>query len=296
MEMPDSEKAFLAKLHREIRNFAPDILICSLYHSSILGSVLGRVNGVRKIVSWEHSGHLGSWHRRLGKRLVDKLAWKVFCDSQKVLDEYAALTQSSKSVLVPIGGVDISLFKPAKKPHKGAVVASVGRLERIKGYDLLIESVRELAAETPEVEVRIAGVGPEIDTLKQRIHEYGLDKNMCLDGLVRDIPGYLAEADIYVQPSRNEGQCVSVVEAMACGLPILAAGVGGLMESVGDGINGFLVDPADVKTWNSKLRILIQDKELRQKMGAKSREIAVSKYNIKNTIKVVKKELETDDR
>lgn len=119
---------------------------------------------------------------------------------------------------------------------------------------------------------------------------------MCLDSLVKDIPGYLAEADIYVQPSRNEGQCVAVVEAMACGLPILAAGVGGVMESVEDGVNGFLADPADVKTWNSKLKMLIQDKELRQKMGEKSRETAVSQYDIKNTIKVVKRELETDDR
>jgi len=282
----------IVRLSQRISEFGPDIIVCSLYHSSVLGCVLGRLHGVKKIVSWEHSGFLGGSRRRLVKRLIDRLAWKIFCDSQKVFDTYNALTKSRKSVLIPIGGVDTSVFKPGGTRRDRVVVVSVGRFETIKGYDLLIESARQLVSEVPDIEIRIAAVGSKQHELVSRIREYGLEKHIFFDGLVADIPTYLQAADVYVQPSRNEGQCIAVIEAMACGLPVVGAKQGGIVDAVEDGASGFLADPADVETWNEKLTRLIDDRALRESMGKRGREIATEHYDIKKTVDRFKSELE----
>ena len=288
-----SDVGGVARLNAMIRGFEPDILVCSLYHAAAVGSILGKLGGVKRIVSWEHSGHMGGPGRRGIKRMVDKIAWKVFCDSQRVYDEYQKLTGSRKAVLTPIGGLDVNRFRPDPAAHDGVVAVSVGRLEPIKGYDRLVQSAAQLDRSVG-LRFRIAAEGPERARLEAMIGERSLGDRVSLEGVVEDVAGFLNEGDVYLQPSRNEGQCLAVIEAMACGLPVLAANVGGIPEAVEDGVNGYLVDPADTAAWNTRLERLAGDRELRRTMGKASRRIAVERYDIRNTIDVIRRELRDD--
>lgn len=276
-----SDLTRIGAVRREIAGFRPDVLVCSLFHASVLGAWFGPAAGVRNIVSWEHSGYLGNRRRRLVKRWIDGRVRKVFCDSQAVYDAYRHSFASDKAVLMPIGGVDTGVFEPRRRREGGTLVAaSVGRLEPIKGYDLLVESAKALVRQHPDLLIRVAAVGSQESRLRDRIRAAGLERHVALEGHVSDVPRFLTDADVYLQPSRQEGQCVAVIEAMACGLPVLAAPTGGIREAVEDGRSGFLVDPADAGAWNARLLELLRDPDLRARMGKRGREIAVDRYDV----------------
>jgi glycosyltransferase involved in cell wall biosynthesis len=282
-----------ARVNSALADFEPDILVCSLYHSSVLGAWYGWMHRTPRIISWEHSGYLGGFTRRAVKRLIDRAVWKVFCDSRAVYNEYTRRIGRQKAVHVPIGGVDTSVFVPRDTPPRDGVVGvSVGRLERIKGYDLLVDSAKKIMETHRGFRIRIAATGSEESVLRERIEAAGLSDRISLEGRVDDIPAFLAAGDLYLQPSRAEGQCVAVIEAMACGLPVLGASAGGIVESVSEGENGFLADPADATEWNAGLERLIEDRSLRTQMGRRSRELAVERHDIRRTVERVRAELE----
>lgn len=103
---------------------------------------------------------------------------------------------------------------------------------------------------------------------------------MAFAGEVSDVPAVLAEADIYVQPSFQEGLPNSVLEAMAMGLPIVATRVSGNEDVVVDGENGLLVPPGDPKSLAAAIQKLVDDPALATRMGRRSREIIESRFSL----------------
>jgi glycosyltransferase involved in cell wall biosynthesis len=99
-------------------------------------------------------------------------------------------------------------------------------------------------------------------------------------GFQNEIPRILSKCDIYVQPSLWEGLCITVVEAMATGLPIVATKVGGIPESVIDGYNGFLVPSRNPEALADRILKLVENPDIRAQMGERSRKIAEEKYSL----------------
>jgi glycosyltransferase involved in cell wall biosynthesis len=155
--------------------------------------------------------------------------------------------------------------------QRGAVL-SLGRLGKRKGsYDLLEAAARVLPA-APGVELRLGGDG-ELDAVRARAAQLGMAGHLNLLGWVNGErkEQQLSAAMLYALPSYNEGLPMSVLEAMAAGLPVLATPVGGIPEAVSDGVEGFLVAPGDVAALAARLAQLLQDDGLAQRMGAAAR-------------------------
>jgi glycosyltransferase involved in cell wall biosynthesis len=152
---------------------------------------------------------------------------------------------------------------------------AVGRLSRMKGFDLLIDAFAALADRHPEWTLRIYGRGGERANLQARIEEHGLKDRIKLMGAVAPLDEARAEAAIGVVPSRFEPFGLVIVEAMAAGLPVLCTAVPhGPLELVEDGANGLLAAAEDVAQISAGLDRLMSDAPLRAKLGDAGRATA----------------------
>jgi glycosyltransferase involved in cell wall biosynthesis len=155
------------------------------------------------------------------------------------------------------------------------VVMAVGRLTRVKGFDLLVDAFAALAPRHPEWSLRIYGRGSERARLAARIAEHGLGDRIRLMGGVAPLDAAWAEASIAAVPSRFEAFGLVIVEAMAAGLPVLCSAVPhGPLEIVEDGANGLLVAAEDVPAITAGLERLMADPGLRAKLADGGRSTA----------------------
>ena len=190
-----------------------------------------------------------------------------------------------RRVRVIHNGVDTDRFHPLTRtgdyggvPTGVRVVLSVGRLVGWKGLHVIVDA---LASLPPDVHYLVLGEGPEQAELERRAAERGVAARVHFAGRIphAELPSWLARGDIFVQPSIGEEAFgISVVEAMACGLPVLASDNGGMKEIVLSGETGQLLAPGDVTTWAAALGRLLADPGLRAAQGEAARSRAVDHF------------------
>jgi glycosyltransferase involved in cell wall biosynthesis len=169
-------------------------------------------------------------------------------------------------------------------PADAAVVAWHGRVEiDHKGLDLLVEAGRLLRAER-EVTLLLVGGGPDAERLRRLLAEAGLDGVHFVDEFVRDrgrLARYLSAGDVYAFPSRREGFPVAPVEAMACGLPVVAADVPGIAEILAGGAagGGAIVPREDPTALAGAVARLLDDQPLREELGRRARRRAKAAFS-----------------
>jgi glycosyltransferase involved in cell wall biosynthesis len=147
------------------------------------------------------------------------------------------------------------------------LVLAVGNLYAVKGHRVLVEAAASLGRVPARWIVAIAGRGDEEGRLRALVAERGLEAQVRLLGLRRDIPDLLAAADVFVMPSLSEGLPLALLEAMMAGKPVVASAVGGIPSAVRSGSTGLLVPPNDPSALGSALRKLSADAELRKSLG-----------------------------
>ena len=145
-----------------------------------------------------------------------------------------------------------------------------GRLSWEKGVDVLISAFSQAVKEMTNLRLLIAGDGPERTKLEQMVHERNLENSIQLLGEINNIQEVLSVLDAYVQPSRTEGLPLSILEAMASRLPIIATQVGGIPALIEDGFSGLLVPPEDPVLLSSAMIKLAKDEDLRKRLSAAS--------------------------
>lgn len=157
--------------------------------------------------------------------------------------------------------------------HAGRLlVVHVGALvQRHKGQHVIIDAARRIHPSDTEIDFLLLGEGPDEAALRERAA--GLD-NVHFLGFRDDVADYIAAADIILYPSMEEGLGSALLDAMAAGKPIVASNTGGIPEIVGHGDNGLLAQPGDVEAIVEALLRLGADPQLRERMGARGREIA----------------------
>ena len=158
----------------------------------------------------------------------------------------------------------------------------IGQIGAWKGHDDLIEALSELKKEGVEFTCRIYGKGDAgyIESLKKRIADDGLDEMIEWGGFVPDAREIFRATDVCVVPSRSEDPCPTVaIEAAHYGVPVVATRRGGLPEIVSDGETGFLVDAESPLQLCEKLKALLLDAKLRERMGARARTFARERLN-----------------
>lgn len=209
----------------------------------------------------------------------------IVCISEGVRGVMLEWLPGIKSRLVTVlNGINTKTFMTVPLVEKEAlppVIISVGRLQKMKNYQMAVNACHML--KDLDFEYHIIGDGPERGAIKKIIEEKGLVDKVKLFGFQSNVAKYLGRSNIFLMPSFWEGFGLALVEAMACGLPVIVSNVPGVREIVGqDQQGGFLVNPNNCASIAEKLRILINSNKLCMKMGAYNRRCAIN-YSIERT-------------
>jgi glycosyltransferase involved in cell wall biosynthesis len=160
------------------------------------------------------------------------------------------------------------LHKELWLPHHAPLVGNIAALAPHKGQRYLVEAAVEVLRHEPDARFIIAGEGELRESLAQQIRHQHLDKHVMLTGFRTDPLSVLKALDIFVMSSVTEGLGTSLLDAMACGKPIVATRAGGIPEVVADEETGILVPPRDAHAMAGAILRLLGDKSLRDRMGA----------------------------
>lgn len=187
------------------------------------------------------------------------------------------------AAVVPLGTRDVTAEYPSRRNGDGRLrILFVGRLERRKGVDVLLDAAERLLPDRPEVELVVVGKdteNTEIDgtyreAFARRTSDAEWASRVTFTGAVSDEELFqqYAECDIFCAPSRYESFGLVLTEAMAFGKPVVGSRVGGMQEVVDDGVTGLLAEPGDADSLTEQLARLIADSELRDRLGTAARE------------------------
>ncbi len=188
-------------------------------------------------------------------------------------------------------------------PVASRIVLYLGRIAKEKGLMLLLKAVTKIKSQIPaspagrpNLKIIFVGDGNYRSELETYVEEQNLQDYVCFIGKVpyEKVPLYYNSADIFVLPSTAwEGLPMSIIEAMAAGLPVIASDIGGVPNAVVDNRTGKLVIPGSVEDLSSALKLLLTDKELRAKMAKNGEKTALEKFSIDSmvdgTIRVLKR-------
>jgi glycosyltransferase involved in cell wall biosynthesis len=148
------------------------------------------------------------------------------------------------------------------------IVGGMGRLDRQKGFDVLVDALADL----PGVSAVVAGAGPERDALIRHARDRAVADRFAIVPWQDEVGPFLRSLDVFVLSSRYEGLPLALLEAMAAGVPIVAADVGAIGEAIVSGETGLLVSAGDPAALADAIRQLLDDEERRERLGMRARE------------------------
>lgn len=174
---------------------------------------------------------------------------------------------------------------PLLAMSQGAPIAVyTGRLHPFKCLDVLIDAWRIVAAKRPDARLWIVGEGPERARLWQQIADAGLDGRVVLAGAYDTVDDFLAAADLFVLPSREEGMSISLLEAMAAGLPVAASDIPGNRALVEQEAEGLLTPVGDAGQLAAAIDRLFGERELAERLGAAGRRRVEREFSLSSMV------------
>jgi glycosyltransferase involved in cell wall biosynthesis len=302
---PAEELRTLWELATLYRRLTPDVVHHVTSKPVLYGTFVARLTGVRSVVNaisgmgivfaGEHSRRL-----RLLQRLVSigyRMAlrhphMRVIFQNEEHRAAFLAngWIRPKEAVLIAGAGVDMQTFAPTPRPDGGGPVRVVlaTRMLFTKGIAEFVEAARLLRARGANVRMSLVGepdpANPgsvPLETL-QRWHDEGA---VVYRGRSEEMPAVFAEADVVTLPTYyGEGLPKVLIEAAACGLPIVTTDWPGCREVVRDGVNGLLVPIRDAAKLAGAIERLSRDPELRRSMGARGREMAVASWSLESVV------------
>lgn len=163
------------------------------------------------------------------------------------------------------------------------VIGTVGRIQDVKNHIGLVDAftiMKQLTPDSSRLRLAIVGDGPLMPALQKKVSDSGLEESVWLPGARNDIADIMRGLDLFVLPSLAEGTPVTVLEAMACGLPVVASRVGGLPEVVEENLNGLLVPPADAAALAAAMLSFHSNAERASAAGIAGRQRIERQYSV----------------
>jgi glycosyltransferase involved in cell wall biosynthesis len=284
---PARDVAAVLQLWRMFRRTRPAIVHTHTSKAGFVGRLAAWLAGVPAVIHQPH-GHVfyGYWSRPRTALFVglERIAahWTdtIVTLTRREIDEHLerGIGRAAQYAVVP-SGVPTRALRASAPPRAEArerlglppdafVIAGVGRLVPVKGFDVLVAALADVVARVPDAHVLLIGEGADRAALQARAAALGLADRLHITGAVTDVMARLAGADVLAAPSRNEGMGRVLVEAMALGLPVVGTRVGGIGDVIVDNECGLLVPPEDPAALAEALVELGQDAALRVKLGA----------------------------
>lgn len=216
--------------------------------------------------------------------------------SQTIVDELLDSGIDPSRVRVIPNSVDVERFKPASEaekreirgrlglPERGMITAYTGRLVSYKGLAGLLRVWKALVEEgDPGLLLLVGGGGLDMHNCEEELRGFvrlqGMESAVTFAGEVENVEAYLQASDLFAFPSENEAFGISVIEAMATGLPVISSGVGGLRDILVDGQTGLVFPAGDEGALKEGIQRLLGDSDLRETLGRAGRAEALSRYS-----------------
>lgn len=278
-----SAKNFFAMLRRQLaffRSEKPDIIhantgaVLHVMLACTLCKIPGRIYTVHNEAKLLYNDHFF-------KKYAYKAAFSLFrftpvavCDAVRET-LCRDMNLPAEKIYTVYNGVDTARFRPVQRSAEKVVRAvSVGSLYAVKNQSMTVRVIKSLHDEGLLMTLDLVGDGEDRAKLQTLIHELHAENYITLCGVLDDVAAELQKADLFISASKTEGLPLSVLEAMACGLPIIATAAGGCRDIVWDGENGFLTPIDDEHALKAAVKALAENKALREKFGAASRRLS----------------------
>jgi len=255
-----------------------DIVHTHTHKPNTTGRIAAILARVPVIIANEHN--VDEWKSKFHlfwDKLLVRYTDKIVVVSEAVQRFYESLGIPSPKFHLIYNGIELEKFsrkvdvikkkKELDLEESSLVIGTIGRLHPQKGHYFLLEVAGELVKKYPDLVFLVIGKGYLDEELKGKVESLNLRKKVLFLGDREDIPQLLAIMDIFVLTSLREGFPNSLLEAMASSLPVVVTDVGGNRELVVDGESGLVVPPKDVPSLGRALSTLLEDEELRERMG-----------------------------
>ena len=279
------------KLSRIIKKFKPDVIHAGWIQ---LDGLVAGLTGFRPILQMPWGSDIlvypfNSQQILMQTKFVLNGATQITCDCEEVKKTIIDLVNYDKDkITVMPWGIDLKLFNPERKNpdiikkldwQDKRIIIMTRSFNKFYGVHYFLMALPEIVKAVPKTMVLLVGTGPLEEDLKEIVHSLDLDQNVFFTGSVPNgqLAYYLNSADVYVSTTKSDGTSLSLLEAMACGLPLVVTDVPAICEWVKDGENGYVVPRNKVKPISDKVILLLNDQETAKKMGQLNLKIAQEK-------------------
>lgn len=273
----------IKKLRSAIREISPEVIISFMDVTNVLTILATRRLGLRVIISERsvpsHYPIEKAWLQL--RRMTYSMADVVVAQTAQVAQWVEDNMKCQKVVVIPnpvskveVTNSHVNLMDMIGTAKQAPTIVAMGRMNKEKGFDLLLKAFAMVTSLHPDWRLVIFGEGQERNNLTSLSKDMGVSDKVFMPGLVKNPAHLLKQADIFVMSSRFEGFPNALLEAMACGLPVISFDCpGGPGEIIRDGIDGLLVKPEDVNAMANAMKRLIENKEERQRFGSHATEV-----------------------
>jgi len=279
-------------LRRQAREFRPDVVHAHnfFFRTTEAAALPGLGLGGVPLVTTLHLGRpeggspflrfLMRGYEATAGRVIVRRTSHVTAVSEAVAAHARRMTGGRVPVTTVPNGVDLDRFRPASpaEPVTRKVVLFVGRFVPNKGPDVLLRSAPAVLAQHPETSFLFVGDGPMHSRLERLARSLSVSHAVHFPGLRNDVDDLMRDASVFARPSHLEGLPLTVLEAMASGLPVVATPVGGTPELVRDGETGYLVPPDDPEALAGAICSLLDDPQHARRMGRRGRATVEAGY------------------
>ena len=283
------------ELGRSLRNLGVSIVLAEYGPSGWAVAKACTRAGVRLFVHFHgyDAATCGKWHRRIEYRRLVRSAEKFICPSRFTAAELASIGIPEDKLAVVHYGVDVDRFRPTTGPREPGLVLAVGRFTSKKAPHLVLKAFTQVLRSCPNAKLEMIGGGPLMPHCEALVADAGMAPAVTFHG-VRDhqfVLEKLRRASIFVQhsvtaPSGDaEGLPLTLLEAMACELPVVATRHNGITETVVEGETGFLVDEHDTASMAARVCELLPDAGLRRRMGQAGRRRVIEHFSARCQIR-----------
>jgi glycosyltransferase involved in cell wall biosynthesis len=272
------------------RNFQVDLIHGHLPKAHVLAGLAGALTQTPALATVHGNSittHELGIHRTTNTNLI------VVC--QEAYMQALAMGVAPERVTLINNGVDLDVFRPSERTRAAfraslgvapetPLVGFVGRIDVEKGPDQFLQAAQVIHDEAPQAHFVMVGTGHQYDRMQQMTADMGLSEVMHFAGLWPDTSKVYPGIDLLLQTSRIEGMPLSLLEAMACELPVVALGVGGVPEIVEEGRTGMLVSPGDWRGVGQRAIDLLEHPTRMAAMGEAARARIRAHFDLRSTV------------
>jgi len=274
--------SFWLKIFLKIRTIKPDIVQVQALSIGIPAILTKKILKIPYIV-WGRGDdvYLPGRFIRITSKPILQNANAVLALTEDMREKMAKVTD--REIFVVPNGINLNQFTERSltivKENGVKKILFIGRLHPVKGVKYLIRAMERVLKEIPEAKLILVGDGKEREMLETLSKQLSINNSVQFVGIVphEKVHTFLQQADVFVLPSISEGFPNVILEAMACGLPVIATRVGGIPDIIIDGTNGYLVEVKDAHAIAERILLLLQNEILKKEISANN-EQKVKKY------------------